>query len=90
VLWIVVIAVGMVVLLLLRPLFTKQGRARLIRSERFNRAIDIIADGLINLVVNVLFGILGAMLGGGSDDKRRSSKSTRQGAFDGGGASGDW
>jgi uncharacterized membrane protein YgcG len=88
-LWIVVILVAVVAVFLLRPLFTKRGRARILRSPRLEKVVDAIVEGLITLFLNILLGIVGALLGGSNDDKR-SSKSNRQGAFDGGGASGNW
>lgn len=88
-LWIVVMVVVIVAVLLLRPRFTKKGRARFLRSPRFEQAVDTIVEGLFNLFLNIIMGIISALLGGGNDDKR-SSKSTRQGTFDGGGASGNW
>ena len=78
-----------VMVLLIRPLLTKAGRARLARRRWFVRFVDVFVDGLISAVVGIVFNVILSAIFGGDDDKPRAT-SSRRGTFDGGGASGDW
>ena len=86
--WIAGLALAIAVLAALRAVFTRAGRARLMRRKWFARFVEVFVDGLISAVVGAIFN---AVFGGSdADDDRRRSSTSRRGTFDGGGASGDW